>query len=149
MARRLAPLALLLIVSCGGGEPPASVADAGPPHCTLGTTMAEIEAALFRGPKCMPCHSKATLYPTSLDLVSSGLAARVVDQPAAMDNPARGKCAGRILLPRSDPQGSLFVEKVEQAHPSCGDPMPQGMTMLSANEVACVKLWATLATAAP
>jgi hypothetical protein len=138
----LAALALL-IVSCGGGG--ATPEDAGAQGCPLGSTMGEIESKLFRGPKCALCHTKATLYPTSLDLVSEGLMARVVDRPASVD-PMTGKCMGRVLVPSDNPLGGLFVQKVTEAHPSCGDRMPQNLPPLSAGEIACVELWATLAT---
>jgi hypothetical protein len=147
MRRGLAALAVLveLVVSCGGSDGGGSVADGGANGCTLGSTMAEIESRLFRGPKCSLCHTKATLYPTSLDLVSDGLAARVVDQPASTD-PAKGKCMGRVLVPRSDPLGGLFVEKVRTAAPqSCGDRMPQNLPALTPAEISCVELWAMLA----
>lgn len=142
MRAALAGLALL-IVSCGDGGGTAMVEDAGANGCTLGSTMALVETGLFRGPKCALCHTKTTLYPTSLDLVSEGLAARVVDRPASTD-PMTGKCMGRVLVPRSDPLSGLFVEKV-RAHPACGDRMPQNLPPLTPGEIACVELWAMLA----
>lgn len=137
-----------LAVSCGGSRPlPAPDPCAGStmelPSCSLGCTMADIEQVLFK-PKCVACHGRVTLYPTTLDLESDGLAARVVDQPAE-DNPDKGKCAGKILVPRQDPLGSIFVEKVESLTPSCGIAMPQNAPPLGADEIACVKRWALLA----
>jgi hypothetical protein len=140
----LAGLALL-VVSCGGGSGGEVITeDAGANGCTLGSTMAAVETRLFRGPKCALCHTQPTLYPTSLDLISEGLATRVVDQPASSD-PSKGKCMGRVLVPRGDPLGGLFVEKVKAAHQSCGDRMPQNLPPLTAGEIACVELWAMLA----
>ncbi len=129
--------AALLAAACGG-----EMND--PPNCSLGQTMADIEQKLFRGPKCFACHGRLTLFPTTLDLVTEGLAARVVDK-LAETNPAKGKCAGKPMLPRADPLNGVFVEKVEAAKPSCGDPMPQNMPRLPADEIACVKRWAMLA----
>jgi hypothetical protein len=114
--------------------------------CSLGTTMADIERKLFRSAKCAVCHGRLTTVPTSLDLVSDGLAARVVDRPAE-GNPAKGRCAGRMLLARDDPTGGLFVEKVERRPPTCGVAMPDGLPRLTPDEISCVKLWATLAAA--
>lgn len=113
--------------------------------CTLGSTMAAIEQTLFKGPKCLACHQRVTLYPTRLDLVSDGLANRVVDKIADPVNPMFGKCAGQPLVPRDNPTGGLFIQKLESAMPSCGDRMPQGLLPLTADEISCAKLWAMLA----
>jgi hypothetical protein len=110
--------------------------------------MDAIERALFKGPKCLVCHQKVTLYPTRLDLASDGLANRVVDKAADPVNPTFGKCAGRMLVPRDNPTGGLFVEKLESVMPPCGDRMPQNMLPLTADEISCAKLWATLAVQA-
>ena len=137
------PLALLPACSSGDGAMP----DAGMPTCTLGSTMEEIQEKLFAGDKCRACHHLTPsgafpLYPTRLDLGSPGLAERMVDKMAEAD-PTKGKCAGRILVPKTDPLGGLFVEKVQ--NPTCGDRMPQALPMLKPDEIACVKLWAMLA----
>jgi hypothetical protein len=116
--------------------------------CTLGNTMAAIEQTLFKGPRCLACHQRVTLYPTRLDLVSDGLANRVVDKLADAVNPMFGKCAGRTLVPRDNPTGGLFIEKLENPTQSCGDRMPQSMLPLTADEISCAKLWATLAAQA-
>jgi hypothetical protein len=143
------PLSMLLAAACSGGGGEAGPPDAsdGLPACSLGSTMAEIEEKLFRSTKCSVCHmltpsGQFPLYPTRLDLGSPGLAERVVDKPTESD-PTKGKCAGRILVPKNDPLNGVFVEKVER--PSCGDPMPQALPALKPDEVSCVKRWAILA----
>lgn len=135
---------LALLAGCGGGDGggPQDAAD-GLPACSLGTSMADIEQKLFKGPKCIRCHFRPGLFPTSLDLVSEGLAARVVGKPAETD-PGKGKCAGRLLVDPNDPLSGVFVEKVSP-NPSCGDSMPQGETPLSADEISCVKRWTLMA----
>jgi hypothetical protein len=138
------PLVLLPACSSGDGTTPDT---GGMPTCTLGSTMEEIQEKLFAGDKCRACHhltpsGQFPLYPTHLDLGSPGLAERMVDKMAEMD-PTKGKCAGRILVPKNDPLGGLFVEKVEK--PTCGDRMPQALPMLKPDEIACVKRWAMLA----
>jgi hypothetical protein len=117
------------------------------PGCSLGLTMDEIEQKLLNGDKCRACHHLTPsgtfpLYPTRLDLGSPGLAERMVDKSAEAD-PTKGKCAGRILVPKNDPLSGLFVEKVE--NPSCGDRMPQALPPLTPDEICCVKRWAILA----
>jgi hypothetical protein len=140
------PLTVVVSISgCSSGEAPPP--GDGMPACTLGSTMEEIESTLFKGDKCKTCHTLTAsgahpLYPTDLDLGSPGLAARMVDQPSEA-NPNRGKCSGRVLVPKADPLGGLFVQKVEMA--PCGDRMPQALPPLTANEVSCVKRWAVLA----
>jgi hypothetical protein len=155
MLKKFAPLLVLFTAACSPGSSDLAVdsgttmtVDAGSHGgCILGNTMADVETKLFRSIKCSACHSAMTLFPTSLDTVSPGLAARVVDKMAETNNPAKGKCAGHALLSRSNPTGGLFVEKVEKTPPSCGDPMPMSMAPLSPGEVLCVKMWATLAAA--
>ena len=114
--------------------------------------MADIEQKLFRSGKCRACHAltpsgQRPLYPTTLDLGSPGLAERMVDKLAEA-NPSLGKCAGRVLVPSSDPLGGLLIEKVALAMPSCGAREPQALPPLSADEISCVKRWAVLAAEA-
>jgi hypothetical protein len=124
-----------------GIGPPA----AGKP-CALYDTMADIEQKLLKGPKCLLCHAKMSLFPTSFDLASPDLAGRVVDRPAE-GNPAKGKCSGKLLVPKDNPTAGVLFEKVNTATPSCGDRMPQSMAALSAEEIACVKAWVMMAAA--
>jgi hypothetical protein len=155
-ARSAASLVLIAFVlpiaaGCGSGAgDPATPADGGAvelPACVLGPSMEEIEKKLFRSIRCSICHGRdetgaLPLQPTNLDLSSPGLAARMVDQPAEMDT-HKGKCQGRILVPKDDPLGGLFVAKV--VNPPCGLRMPQDLPMLKPDEIACVKRWAILA----
>jgi hypothetical protein len=126
---------------------PIAVVPPGSGGCVLGSTMGDIESKLFQGTKCVICHGKMSLFPTSLDLASPNLAGRVVDRQGEA-NPLKGKCAGKVMVPRDNPTGGLFVEKVVQPMPSCGDRMPQGMPALSNDEIACVKAWVTMAAQA-
>jgi hypothetical protein len=148
------PFSFTLLAACspGSSEHLTPTDDGGTqmeqlPACSLGTSMADIEAKLFRGIKCSICHmltpsGQHPLYPTNLEFTTPNLAARMVDQPSEAD-PMKGKCAGRILVPKDDPLGGLFVEKV--THPTCGDRMPQAMPPLNDDNVNCVKRWAILA----
>ena len=145
------PLLFVSISGCSSGETTPIVPDADPgdgmPPCSLGTTMPDIEEKLFRGMKCKTCHvltpsGAHPLYPTNLEFSTPGLAERMVDKMTEAD-PAKGKCAGRVLVPKNDPLSGIFVEKVEK--PTCGDRMPQALPALNADEVSCVKRWAILA----
>jgi hypothetical protein len=146
----LIPLSFVMLSACssapGGATPDGGIDDL--PDCKLGTSMAAIEDKLFRGIKCATCHSLTPsgmhpLYPTNLEFTSPNLAARMVDKPADPDNPAKGQCRGRILVPKDDPLNGVFVEKVEK--PPCGVRMPQALPPLSADEISCVKRWAIMA----
>ncbi len=146
-------LTLAVPFACTGGghgddviRPDAALSQdvSGLPPCSIGLAMADIEAKLFRGPKCMACHGRPGLFPTTLNLSADGLAARVIDKGGETD-PNKGKCAGRIMVPRADPLGGIFIEKVQTAKPSCGDVMPQSMPMLTLDEISCVKRWVLLA----
>jgi hypothetical protein len=141
------PLILASSSGCHPADEASPDAGDGMPPCALGSTMAEIEQNFFSGDKCRSCHHLTPsgafpLYPTRLDLGSPGLAGRMVDKMAEAD-PTKGKCQGRILVPKSDPLHGLFVEKVEK--PTCGDRMPQALPALKPDEVSCVKRWAVLA----
>ncbi len=145
---RLAPILFVsLFAFCGNGDGDPDLLT-----CTMSTSMAEIEQKLLVKPmgKCWPCHRQPTLFPTTFDLYKSGLAARVVDQTGALPKGLdQGKCADKPLLPKATPLAGLFVEKVEQAMPSCGGPMPPpGLARLTADEISCIKRWAMLAAIA-
>jgi hypothetical protein len=110
------------------------------PPCELGSTAAEIETALFV-PKCTAaCHGPGSPL-SKLDLVSAGVAGRVLGQ--ATDGTASGMCKGRVLVDRASPLDSLFLEKVEQTQPSCGAAMPLG-GLLPPGELSCVRRWLLL-----
>src|SRR4051812_2719786 len=154
----LLSLVFTLLAACSPGEAPAGAGGNGGgggggmggnggdlPACSLGTTTADIEKKLFQGTKCSTCHSKPTVFPTTMDTVSPGLADRVLDKMAETDA-MKGKCSGRALAPKDDPASGLFYEKVSQK-PACGDRMPQSMPALSADEISCVKRWLLMVAA--
>jgi hypothetical protein len=63
----------------------------------------------------------------------------MVDKMAESD-PTKGKCAGRVLVPKTDPLAASSSRRCRS--PTCGDRMPQALPMLKPDEIACVKLWA-------
>jgi len=67
-----------------------------------------------------------------LDLVSPGLASRVVGQPAH-------GCGG-VLADPQHPEDSALYDKLLDA-PGCGARMPLHGDPLSEDEIACVKAW--------
>jgi hypothetical protein len=144
---------LVASLSCNGDSTPADAAPSdGMPPCSLGLTMADIEEKLFRGNKCKTCHvltpsGARPLYPTNLEFSTPGLAERIVDKMSDTTD-GKSRCGGKVLLPKNDPLGSLFVEKVTTMAPEmprCGERMPLALPRLNDDEISCVKRWAVLA----
>lgn len=75
-----------------------------------------------------------------LDLVSPGVAGRLVDVPSTDD------CAGALRIDSADPTASLLLDKLTET-PECGDPMPQVGPRVSGQDLACLREW-VVATAA-
>jgi hypothetical protein len=84
-------------------------------------------------PKCggSGCHSPPDPA-NGLDLVSPGVAQRVVDHAAKM-------CLGNLADP-TDPEGSVIVQKLGDS-PPCGERMPLHGDKLSEDDITCIKVW--------
>lgn len=78
------------------------------------------------------CHGAGA---TVLDLVSPGVAARVVDVDAA----AGGACDGEVVVSTSGGT-NLLLDKLQET-PSCGLRMPYGAEPLVQSEVDCLTDW--------
>lgn len=76
------------------------------------------------------CHGAGA--PT-IDLVSSGVRERLVDQESLA-------CSGELLVSSSEPLTSYLLNKVTD-EPLCGSPMPLGSGLISPAEYACLELW--------
>jgi len=92
----------------------------------------DVAARIF-SPSCggTGCHG-AIAAQQGLDLVSPGLATRVVGVP--------GKGCAVTLADPQDPAGSLLYQKLS-ATPPCGAPMPLARPPLSSADAACVLAW--------
>ncbi len=77
------------------------------------------------------CHG-ATGPQQDLDLVSPGIAARVVGVPGT-------GCISTLADP-ANPEASLIYQKLSPT-PPCGSPMPLARPALSDEDVACVLAW--------
>jgi hypothetical protein len=82
------------------------------------------------------CH-EAYMPAAQLDLITPGLADRMVGQPAVGE-----ACApmGTTLVVPEDPEASLLYLKLAGT-PPCGEPMPLLLEPLSAKQLSCVKEW--------
>jgi hypothetical protein len=120
----------------GEGAAPPSEAGGPPSMPTAGMMNADpcgdVVARVFV-PSCggTGCHS-ATASQQSLDLVSDGVAARVVGVTAV-------SCSQTLADP-ADPEGSLLYQKLLPG-PACGAQMPLARPPLSSADIACVKSW--------
>ena len=92
----------------------------------------DVVARIF-APKCGGggCHG-ANAPQQDLDLVSPGVAARVVD--------VAGKGCSALLADPANPTASLIYQKLSP-NPPCGSPMPLARPPLSDAETACVLAW--------
>lgn len=77
------------------------------------------------------CHG-STGAQQDLDLVSPGVAARVVGVPGI-------GCSATLADP-ANPEASLIYQKLSPT-PPCGSPMPLARPALSDEDVACVRAW--------
>ncbi|MDQ3037277.1 MAG: hypothetical protein M3Y87_33090 [Myxococcota bacterium] len=79
------------------------------------------------------CHG-ATSPALALDLVSDGVAERVLDVPAV-------GCASRLLVDSADPSASFLLEKVTETAPECGGRMPLLADPLTSAEQEEIRTW--------
>jgi hypothetical protein len=115
------------------GAPP----DAAPaaPVCPPGT---DVLIDVFKK-NCGSCHGAAAPA-KNLDLVSTGLGARLVNRPST--------CNDRPLVDgtlSAGAPGGLLFDKLSGAVTDCGVQMPAGAAALPPTEMACVKDWAVQA----
>jgi hypothetical protein len=91
------------------------------------------------GGVCAQCHGPAPLNLGALDLISTGLTARLVDvTPPLCETTASG--APQFYVVAGHPEDSYLYDKVSSAHPVCGNRMPQNLA-LSAADQQCVYGW--------
>ncbi len=128
--------ALILLVGCPGklGDKEAFIAafnDGGVSQTDTGPC-GDVVARIFV-PSCggSGCHG-ATAAQQDLDLVSSGVASRVVGVTA--------KGCSVTLVDPSNPEGSLMYQKLSP-NPPCGAQMPLARPPLSGSDAACVLDW--------
>jgi hypothetical protein len=99
--------------------------------CPPGTDATEILKK-----SCGGCHGAASPA-KNLDLVSAGLAARLINKPAQCNNQPYISSTGGM-----DPAG-LLLDKLAGPVSDCGVQMPPtGLPALSPTDVACVRAWA-------
>lgn len=116
--------------------------DAGPQQQDGMTMSSEHDSGVPAAPACVTqafrnscgasdCHSKGT---DQVDLVSDGVADRLVDQVAH-----NVICKGRTLV-ATDGSASLLVQKLTEKQPPCGVSMPVNGT-ITASDKKCILDW--------
>ncbi len=88
---------------------------------------------------CNQCHSPAPYNLGALDLVSANVAVRLVDiQPPLCETGAGG--GPQYYVVPGHPEASYLYEKVSEAHPNCGQQMPQNEALSDADQQ-CIFGW--------
>jgi len=130
----MASLALLGATGCPGKlqDKERFLLDSGAVGDDAGGGCGDVVARIFV-PRCGGggCHGP-TAPQQGLDLVSAGVAARVVGMPAL-------SCAATLADP-DDPASSFLYTKLS-ASPPCGSQMPLAQLPLSAADAACILAW--------
>jgi hypothetical protein len=90
--------------------------------------------ALFKS-KCNEsiCHGPGA---PQVDLVSDGVAERLIDQPSS----DKGMCKGKTLISTSEASSSLLLQKIGDS-PPCGSKMPLNGGSLTSAESMCLQGW--------
>jgi hypothetical protein len=94
------------------------------------------------------CHNANTSGGAGLDLVSSGLVGRLLNQGPSTNANAGASCtsAGKpYLVPGSNPATGLLIDKMSQSTVTCGTIMPQ-IGNVSPTQLSCLNAWATAVT---
>ena len=142
----ISALAALALSGCPG---PADLENAGDHAAPAGAVVGKPECetdcilSLFKSTSatgCGTCHT-ATAGPffSSLDLVSPGPSARLLDVPARheSDPPLTGCPSGDKLIDSSRPESSWLLKKILGQHDGCGTQMPT--TLLAGAELECMQ----------
>jgi hypothetical protein len=105
-----------------------------PPGAACPDTTEAVQAQILQ-PTCgaSACHG-GSAPALALDLVSPGLAQRLVDVPA-------NGCGDAVLIAPGDPAHSYLLQKLTPGAETCGDPMPLVAAPLSNETLTCLQAW--------
>jgi hypothetical protein len=100
-------------------------------------TPIDVEAVFARSCGSSDCHDD--LDPEGdLDLLSPGVATRLVSQPASA-------CASRLRIDPLNLDASLLLQKLSHDDPGCGSRMPLEADPLPPDTIECIRDWAEAA----
>lgn len=101
---------------------------------------------LVLGVNCTTCHSPgAAAFSAGLDLMSDGVAQRLVGKPTATATANNGAmCGGKgNLLNRGTlPATGILIDKINATPGVCGSPMPLEGAQLQQEDLDCLQAWA-------
>ena len=122
-----------------GGSGGQTGADAGPIVTACANAMTVLQD------NCTSCHNPGsdTIY-ANLDLMTDGVAARLVGQAASTATTANGMCGGKgNLLNRGTlPATGILIDKINFKTGVCGIGMPFGGSKLAQIDLDCLQAWA-------
>ncbi len=124
----------------GGSGGQNGGADAGPIVTTCANAMTVLQD------NCTACHNPGadTIY-ANLDLMSAGVAGRLVGKPASTSTTANGMCGGKGNLLNSGtlPATGILIDKITNfSNPVCGMGMPYAGSKLAQTDLDCLQAWA-------
>jgi hypothetical protein len=91
------------------------------------------------------CHNPgADAIYANLDLMSDGVAGRLVGKPASTTTTANGMCGGKGNLLNSGtlPATGILIDKINFKTGVCGSGMPFAGTKLAQTDLDCLQAWA-------
>jgi hypothetical protein len=155
----LAGAVLSALVGCAGEIDPSLIPARGGGGSSLGqagsgggggtATVCDAPQMVFAASCAVPgCHAASSIGGAGLDLVSAGVAARLLGQGPSGNVAAGAVCASTgkpYLVAGSNPAAGLLMEKMGTVTVICGSSMST-FGQLSSSQLACLSAWATAVT---
>jgi hypothetical protein len=147
---------LATLAGCAGEIDPSLIPGAGGSGNPLGqagtggtVTACDAPTMVFKASCAVPgCHAANTTGGAGLDLVSAGVAARLLGQGPSSNTAAGAACgaAGKpYLVANSNPATGLLMDKMDSATTTCGTTMAL-LGQLTSAQLSCLSSWATAVT---
>jgi hypothetical protein len=139
VARALFAACGFCLIACGGGSSAAGTSDAASADDAAGggATFTRVYAEVLE-PTCSPCHRPGQLAPF-MDFSTQSTAYEALVGVKA-SGPSCGSSGDTRVVP-GNASGSLLFQKVSEAHPPCGAPMPFDSPSLPSAKVTLIEDW--------
>jgi hypothetical protein len=155
----LAGVVLSALVGCAGEIDPSLIPGRGGGGSPLGqagsgggggiAAVCDAPQMVFATSCAVPgCHAASSIGGAGLDLVSAGVAARLLGQGPSTNVAAGAACANAgqpYLVAGSNPAAGLLMDKMGTVTVTCGSSMST-FGQLSSSQLACLSAWATAVT---
>ena len=137
-ARTVRAVYAICLIGCGSGSSPATGIGAGAMgDAASPATFTAVYTEILQ-PTCSPCHQPGQIG--AFQDLSSRSAAYSALVGVKASGPSCGSSGETRVVPGNASQSLLF-QKVSQASPSCGSPMPLGGPPLPGDQVTLVENW--------